>query len=285
MKSDRRKPGIIPHIWFEDQALEAAKLYVGLFPDSQMMSEISLDGTPSGSVIVLNLRLADQPFRFLNAGPYSERNPSVSYMVACDSEAEIDRLWQGLAEGAEILMPIDAYDFSGRYGWLKDRYGVSWQLMLSTEPEIQKITPSFLFVNSAFGKAEKAMNRFMSLFPDSGPVGPPAYHSGDDPQGGGKTLDYARFFNEMQSLIVECGDQKELDYYWNALTHDKSAEQCGWLKDEFGLSWQIVPVAMERMMREGNKAQLAAVTDAFLKMKKFDIAALEEAYACNSSPR
>ena len=297
MKKNFRNPKIVPHIWFEDQGIEAAKVYLEVFPDSEILSDVVLDGTPSGSVTVVNLRLADLRFQFLNAGPLFERNPSISYMVACRSVDEVDRLWTGLSDGAEILMPLDAYEFSNRYGWLKDRFGVSWQLILTTESGLQKITPAFLFVNEVYGKAEAAMNGLMSLFPDSGLVGQSAAHMDDNAEGGKKVLDYARFslagqeivfmdsgfehqfsFNEMQSLIVECEDQEELDFYWNALSYDKSAEQCGWLKDKYGISWQIVPNAMERMMREGNKAQLTAVTGAFLKMKKFNIAALEDAF-------
>ena len=77
---------------------------------------------------------------------------------------------------------------------------------------------------------------------------------------------------------MDCHDQEEVDYYWVKLSADPKAEQCGWLKDKYGLSWQIIPKAMDEMMRNGSKAQIARVTKAFLKMKKFDIAKLEKAY-------
>lgn len=86
-------------------------------------------------------------------------------------------------------------------------------------------------------------------------------------------------FNEAISFVISCKDQAEVDYYWERLTSDGGSEsQCGWLKDKYGLSWQVVPDAMERMMSTGTKEQIGRVTQAFLKMQKFDIATLENAF-------
>jgi predicted 3-demethylubiquinone-9 3-methyltransferase (glyoxalase superfamily) len=85
-------------------------------------------------------------------------------------------------------------------------------------------------------------------------------------------------FNEAISLIVNCDTQEEIDYYWEKLSAVPEAEQCGWLKDKFGLSWQIVPTEMDEMMRAGTAEQIARLTQAFLKMKKFDLAELHRAY-------
>jgi len=85
-------------------------------------------------------------------------------------------------------------------------------------------------------------------------------------------------FNEAISFIVHCDTQEEIDYYWKNLTAVPEAEQCGWLKDKYGFSWQIVPTAMDEMMTKGSKEQIARVTEAFLKMKKFDIESLKRAY-------
>jgi predicted 3-demethylubiquinone-9 3-methyltransferase (glyoxalase superfamily) len=85
-------------------------------------------------------------------------------------------------------------------------------------------------------------------------------------------------FNEAISFIVHCDTQEEIDYYWEKLSAVPEAEQCGWLKDKFGLSWQIVPTVMNEMMKNKDQAKLARVTEAFLKMKKFDLAALQRAY-------
>jgi predicted 3-demethylubiquinone-9 3-methyltransferase (glyoxalase superfamily) len=85
-------------------------------------------------------------------------------------------------------------------------------------------------------------------------------------------------FNEAISFVVHCDNQKEIDDYWEKLSAVPEAEQCGWLKDKYGLSWQIVPTALEEMLQDKDARKVARVTEAFLKMKKFDIAALERAY-------
>ena len=90
-------------------------------------------------------------------------------------------------------------------------------------------------------------------------------------------------FNEAISFIVHCNTQEEIDYFWTKLSADRKAEQCGWLKDKFGLSWQIVPTVMEEMLSTQDETKLARVTEAFLKMKKFDIAKLKEAYGQSRS--
>jgi len=85
-------------------------------------------------------------------------------------------------------------------------------------------------------------------------------------------------FNESISFVVSCETQKEIDYYWEKLSADPKAEQCGWLKDKYGVSWQIVPTVMYKMQKSKDKKKLARVTEAFLKMKKFDIETLQKAY-------
>lgn len=86
-------------------------------------------------------------------------------------------------------------------------------------------------------------------------------------------------FNEAVSFMVYCEDQKEIDYYWDKLSAEPNSEQCGWCKDKFGLSWQVVPTALDEMMSKGTPEQIDRVTQAFLKMKKFDLAELEKAAA------
>lgn len=91
-------------------------------------------------------------------------------------------------------------------------------------------------------------------------------------------LEHNSAFNEAISFIVPCEDQEEIDYFWEKLSADPKAGQCGWLKDKYGLSWQITPTLMNEMLGSGDKENIARVTQAFLKMKKFDIAALQRAY-------
>jgi predicted 3-demethylubiquinone-9 3-methyltransferase (glyoxalase superfamily) len=91
-------------------------------------------------------------------------------------------------------------------------------------------------------------------------------------------LEHEFAFNEAISFLVPCESQEQIDYYWEKLSAMPEAEQCGWLKDKYGLSWQVWPTAMGEMMTKGTPEQVARVTEAFLPMKKFDIAALKRAY-------
>jgi predicted 3-demethylubiquinone-9 3-methyltransferase (glyoxalase superfamily) len=203
-------------------------------------------------------------------------------------------------------MPLDAYPFSERYGWIEDKYGLSWQVVhAGGEPIHQKLTPVIMFVGNVCGKAEDAVNFYVSVFQNA-PNGAKGqtkaqffsrYGKGAEPDKEG-TVQYAHFcllgqefgamdsarehrfaFNEAISFIVPCDTQEEIDYFWGKLSADPKAEQCGWLKDKYGLSWQIAPAAMQEFLDGGDKARMERVTQAFLKMKKFDIAALERAAA------
>jgi predicted 3-demethylubiquinone-9 3-methyltransferase (glyoxalase superfamily) len=289
---------IIPCIWFEGDVEAIAEWYVAKFPDSFVDYTTKLMDTPSGETTIVTVSLAGQFFQLLGAGPLKERNPSISYMVTFPTSEEVETLWNELVEGAEVLMPLDTYDFSERYGWLADKHGVSWQIMHSGGMDIQTVTPCFLFVGDVFGRAEAAMNDWISTFPDSYVLEDQMirYGATDGPELEGK-LNYARFvlsgrefvamdsaenhqfaFNEMQSLIAFCESQAEIDEYWAKLSAVPEAEQCGWLQDRYGVSWQIVPWEMEEMLTTGTKEQLARVTEAFLPMKKIDVATLRNVY-------
>lgn len=288
---------ITTHLWFDTQAKEAATFYTGVFPNSRIESIVTLPGTPSGDTDIVTLNLAGLPFQFISAGPMFKINPSVSFQVACASKAEVDTLWQALAEAGTPLMELGAYPFSEWFGWIQDRYGVSWQIMHTAAPIQQKITPMLMFVGAQAGKAEEAIRFYASLFPNAAVGSITHYGPSEAPDAEG-TVKQAAFmlagqhftamdsahahdfqFNEAISLMVYCDTQAEIDHYWDSLTADPTAEQCGWLKDRFGLSWQIVPTAMDAMMADPDPAKIARVTEAFLQMKKFDLAALQRAYA------
>jgi predicted 3-demethylubiquinone-9 3-methyltransferase (glyoxalase superfamily) len=288
---------ITPHLWFDTQAKEAAELYTSLFEDSKIENVTTLRDTPSGDCDVVSFVLAGQPFMSISAGPLFAFNPSVSFLVSCATKDEVDRLWSRLIEGGTALMPLDSYPFSDHYGWLQDRYGLSWQVMKSGDSEIaQKIIPTLMFVGDVCGKAEQAIKFYAGIF--NGEVGQVLrYSAGEEPDKEGtvrhagfklegyefaamdSALDHGFSFNEAISLIVYCDTQDQIDYYWDRLSAVPEAEQCGWLKDRFGLSWQIVPRAMDKMLEDADEATAARVTQAFLSMKKFDLARLEGAYA------
>lgn len=148
---------IVPHLWFDKEAKEAAGFYCSVFPDSRITNITTLHDTPSGTVDVVSFELSDQPFMAISAGPLFKFNESISFMVPCET-------------------------------------------------------------------------------------------------------------------------QEEIDYYWEKLSAVPDAEQCGWLKDKYGLSWQVWPIVLGEMMKSGTEEQISRVTQAFLKMKKFDIDALKRAY-------
>jgi predicted 3-demethylubiquinone-9 3-methyltransferase (glyoxalase superfamily) len=295
---------ITPHLWFDKEAKEASTFYASLLPDSQVSSIQTIHGTPSGDCDIVSFTMAGQPFMAISAGPYFKINPSISFFINfdpsrnADASKQIDEVWNKLAEGGTALMPMQEYPFSKRYGWMQDRYGTSWQLIL-TDPageERPTIVPSLLFVNDKCGKAEEASDFYLSIFSGSKRGTVARYPAGMAPDKEGalmftdfKLLDtwmaamdsaheHKFSFNEAISFIVKCDTQKEIDYYWEKLSAVPSAEQCGWLKDKYGVSWQIVPSVMDEMMAHGTKEQVARVTELFLKMKKFIIADLEKAY-------
>ncbi|MFD2332698.1 VOC family protein [Cohnella sp. GCM10020058] len=297
-------PRIVPHLWFDREAKEAAAFYSSVFPDSAITSATTLRETPSGDSDVVSFTIWGRPFMAISAGPLFKMNPSVSFMVNFDPSLDdraselLDEIWNKLSEGGAPLMPLGEYPFSKRYGWIQDKYGVNWQLIL-TNPEGEPrptIIPSLMFTGDNAGKAEEARELYLSVFERSRPGQLHRYGPGRAPDREG-TVMFSDFmventwmtamdsahnhgfnFNEAISLLVRCDTQAQIDAYWSALSADPQAEQCGWLKDKFGLSWQIAPTAMEDMMANGTPEQIARVTAAFMPMKKLDIAKLEEAY-------
>jgi predicted 3-demethylubiquinone-9 3-methyltransferase (glyoxalase superfamily) len=288
---------ITPHLWFDKEAREAAELYASVFPNSRVTNVTTLHDTPSGDCDVVSFELAGHPFMAISAGPLFQFNPSVSFHVKCRTKQEVDDLWEKLSKGGKALMPIDSYPFSERYGWLQDRYGLSWQLMFVGDVEMkQKVTPVLMFVGKVVGKAEEAIHFYTSVFKQASSEVLARYGKGEEPDREG-TVKYAAFelsgtefgamdsahehnfaFNEAISFIVSCDDQAEIDYYWDRLSAVPESEQCGWLKDKYGVSWQVSPKEIDEMMQKGTREQVDRITQAFLPMKKLDIAALRKAY-------
>lgn len=289
---------ITTHLWFDNQAREAAAFYEPVFNGtSSAEAVVTLDNTPSGSVDIVSVVLRGRHFTLLSAGPLFKFNPSVSFLVACETTEEVDAVWDGLKEGGKPLMDIGTYPFSERYGWIQDKYGISWQVMHMGERQIRdRIVPTMMFTGALAGKAEEVINFYTSVFRDAAVGHVMRYGAGEGPDAEGSvkhagfTLEGQEFagmdsahphgfvFNEAVSFIVHCSTQEEIDYYWEKLSAHPEAEQCGWLKDKYGFSWQIVPTVMEEMLNASDKERIARVTAAFLKMKKFDIAKLTEAY-------
>jgi predicted 3-demethylubiquinone-9 3-methyltransferase (glyoxalase superfamily) len=285
------------HLWFDKEAKEAAEFYTSVFLDSEIKNTLVLHNTPSGSVDVVTIQLLGEEFTLISAGPLFRFTPAISFLVACKTKQEVDDIWGELANGGSALMELGEYPFSQRYGWVQDRYGLSWQVMFMGEQPIQqRIIPTLLFTRNRAGKAEEAIRFYSSVFHDSNVGDIIRYGKGEEPEREG-TVKYATFtiegkefaamdsarehdftFNEAISFMVHCDNQEQINYYWDKLSADPKAEQCGWLKDPYGVSWQIVPTVMDEMMNTKDEKKLARVTQAFLQMKKFDIAALQQAY-------
>lgn len=294
---------IIPHLWFNTEAKEATAFYTSLFPNSAITKTYVLKNTPSGDVDVVAFTVCGYELLCISAGPYFKLNPSISLMVnfdpSQDAEAatRIDSIWEKLVEGGKILMPLQEYPFSKRYGWVEDRFGVSWQLIL-TDPQGEErpiVIPAMLFVGDVCGKSEEASDFYLSIFKDT-KRGIIAHYPAGTPSEKEENVMFTDFklqnqwfaamdssqehnfkFNEAFSFIVNCDTQEEIDYYWEKLSAVPESEQCGWLKDKYGVSWQIVPSDFEEVFQSGDEAKIKRVTDAFMQMKKFDIATLERA--------
>lgn len=287
---------LIPHVWYDNKAYEAAQWYVALFDDSKITLRRTIYDTPSGDAELVNFELAGFKIASISAGPYFELNNAVSLMVGCKNIEDVDRLYKELSKDGNVLMPINAYPFSKRYGWIQDRYGLSWQLMLDENlTEKFSIRPCLLFGDGVCGKAEEAMNRLTEIIEGS-KIGFISYYNVGEAQDTRAKVNYGELsllgtecvfmdhgyggeesFNEALSFIISCDDQKELDYYTDQLSYDTEAEQCGWVKDVFGISWQLNPSSLESMYQNCTVEEAERMTQALLKMKRLDIRALEAA--------
>ncbi|HFI4796205.1 TPA: VOC family protein [Elizabethkingia anophelis] len=278
---------IFPCLWCNGDAKESAEFYCQVFG-----GKITVD-TP----VVINIELFGQKLMLLNAGPQFEKNPSISFLINCASEEDVQHYWDQLSEGGMVLMELDSYPWSKKYGWIKDKYGTTWQLYFG-EMQEQRLVPTFMFMHRNNGKAMEAMEFYTSTFLESKIEGVLKYkdggENGEDPENVqhaqfvinnymlscmDSSLDHKFDFNEGISLVIMTNDQKETDHLWNTLISGGGRESmCGWLKDQYGVSWQIVPKKLIELMNDTDPAKSQKVVQAMLKMQKIIIAHLEEAY-------
>lgn len=294
---------ITPNLWFDGNAQESVDFYVAAFPDSRVITTFNYPDSAeegladfqldmAGKVLTVDFELSGLRFTAINAGPEFKPNASISFMVNFDPSKDtqarehLDELWDKLIDGGEALMPLDEYPYSKRYGWCKDKYGLTWQLIL-TDPEGDPrpfIIPSLLFGGKNVNKAEEAIKFYISVFKDA-KLGTVAHYTQDSGPAKKGSLMFADFtlagqwfagmdsvveqdftFNEAVSLAITCKDQAEIDYFWKKLSASPENEQCGWCKDKYGLSWQVVPENMEELMKKpGAYAKM-------MQMKKIVIA-------------
>lgn len=275
---------IYPCLTLKGKVAEAAPFYIDTFGEGKVVQT---------SPYVIMIELSGQKIMLLNDGPSSTPNGSVSFMVSSDSAEETEVYWNKLIDGGKALMPIDNYPWSIRYGWVQDKYGVSWQLFTGETKASQKFSPSFMFTGADAGKAAEAVHFYTELFQNSHIDGIMEYTEGDGDTPG--FVKHAQFkindftamamdssanhgfgFNDSVSIVVDCDTQTEIDKYWEGLTANGGQEvACGWLTDKYGISWQIVPKVLGQLMSDPERGQ--RVMAALMKMKKLIIADLESA--------
>lgn len=280
------KEKITPCLWFDGKAKEAASLYCSVFADSRITEQ---------SPIVTGIDVSGQSITLLDGGPVYKPNPSISFYYICEKELDIDRIWKALSNGGQVMMPLDKYPWGEKYGWITDTYGISWQLALGKISDVgQRITPCLMFTGKQYGFAEDAIKYYTSIFEDSKVDGILRYNNNELPDKEGKVkhaqivlcgqkfmlMESAHthnfMFSEGVSLTVYCETQQEIDRYWQNLTEGGGEESmCGWLKDKYGVSWQIVPTILSKIMKDPAKAGKAA--KAFMAMRKLNIEQIVQA--------
>lgn len=310
---------IVPCLWFDRNCEEAMNFYVSIFSNftwkkgkSKIISiqryekGMETPGIESSYGLVLTGIFELEGFRImaLDGGPIYKINPSISFMLNFDpsenssAKESLKFLWDKLSDGSKILMPLQKYPFSEYYGWVQDKFGVTWQLIL-TDPKGEKrpfIIPSLMFTGDNSGNAQKTVDYYLSVFKNSkmGIISRYGKEQGSDLEGkvafcdfmienqwfaamdSGKMHDFT--FNEAVSLTVDCKDQHEIDLLWTNLSNVPESEQCGWLKDKFGISWQIVPTRLGELLSDPDTKKAHRVLNAMLNMKKIIISDLEKAY-------
>ena len=291
------KSNLVPCLWFDQEAEEAVKFYVSIFKDGKTgdIARFSKDGLlPKGSILTMEFQLDGQNFLALNGGPYFTFTPAASFFVGCENVEEFDDLWERLNEKGKILMEAGSMPpFFEKFGWVQDKYGLSWQLGTCGIP--QYIVPFLLFVGKQQGRAEEAINFYRSVF-DSAEIESIIYYGKEGGETEGTvqhvsfTLNGQKFmasdgglahsfaFNEAVSFCVYCQTQAEIDRYWETLSEGGGKGQCGWLKDKFGISWQIIPASLPKMMTDENLERVERVSEVLLKMTKLDMEILQKAY-------
>ena len=300
------KQKITSSLWFDKDCEEAMNLYTSVFENSKIVSIKRYPEGPlgdpwkgmEGKVLTGVFELAGQRFIALDGGSYFKFNPAVSLFVNCATVEEVKNIFEKLSVGGFVMMPLQKYPFSEMYVWFADKYGLSWQINVRGSKE--KIVPAFMFVGDKFGRAEEAIKFYTSIFKDSSIDTIARYEKGEGDEEG--KVKYASFvlegqqFKAMESSLshkfvangaisqyIECETQEEIDYYWDKLKEggDEKAQQCGWLQDKFGFSWQVSPAILGKLLSDPDPIKSDRVLQAMLQMKKIDIAGLNEAYDKN----
>lgn len=288
---------IVPHLWFNNNIQEAADFYADVFPNAEASLGVSHPDT--GEPVTAHIDIDGYRIALINGGPETSPTPAISFFVNFDpsrmddAREQLTSLWEKLTPGGTVLMELGSYPFSDHYGWVADRFGYNWQLML-TNPDGEPrpfIVPNLMFCGPVQGKAKEAVDEYIELFDDAklgnrvtyGAMGAAGTDSPDavpqqsdivfsDFQLCGEWLsamdsgvEQPFTFNMATSFMVIVKDQSELDHYWNGLSADPEKEICGWLEDKYGVSWQIAPENLSELLARPNGFEN------MMKMKKLII--------------
>lgn len=272
---------ITPFLWFEEDAVGAAEYYASIFPNSRVTSR----------GFVVSFQLLGQSFLALGGhGRPFKFTPNISLVVCCDTVAEVDTYWSRLIEGGVALKELQQTPFSEKYGCLTDKHGLSWQILVAPCATL-KIAPSVTFTA---GQARDAMKFIAAVMPNSKITCEMLFGPGECGLEGlvkhGEVLLNGNFvlmtsetsgpveLTGAVSLMVTCKTQEEIDRLWAALGEGGCEQDCGWVTDRFGVTWQIVPECLPLLMATENKERNIRVSTAMCTMKKFVIADLQKAY-------
>ena len=278
---------ITPAIWCDGTADEAAQFYTDVFRDTSIAEQAP---GLAATVSIHGFRLS-----LINGGNQYAPNPSISCILNFDpllfggeeqARDYLDELYERLSTGG-VLMELGEYPFSPRYAWVRDRFGMTWQLML-TDPDGDPrpfVIPSFMFGGTNHAHAEEATDTWIALFDNARRGALYRYEEGGPLDAG--TVMFTDFtlrgtwmaatdsgtfhdftFTPGVSMIVSCRDQEEIDRYWAGLSAVPEAERCGWCVDRWGVSWQVVPHNIAELMAN------AATRDKILHMGKIDLTTL-----------
>ncbi|GAA1228123.1 VOC family protein [Rhodoglobus aureus] len=258
---------ITPCLWFDNDAEEAVAFYTAAFPGvvvhdtnyypTEGLAEFQQNR--AGKVLTIDFEIVGQRLMALNAGDNFTFNESSSFMVNFDPSIDpdarhkLDALWETLIDGGTALIPLDEYAFSARYGWVRDRFGLNWQLIF-TDPVGERrpmIIPALMFGGPVQNRAREAAEYYATTFEDSHLATDTRYTEQTGPAMPGSVM-FSDFrlrdqwfvamdaggvqnvtFTEAVSFVVPCSGQSEIDRFWAALSAVPDAEQCGWCKDKF----------------------------------------------------
>lgn len=274
---------IISSIRFDSQSKEAAEFYCSIFPDSTINN---ID--PITTTFTL---LKGYQFVWINGGPNFQPNPSISFSAWIIDKDLTKQIWDKISEWWTVMMEYGEYPRSPAYGRCNDKYGVSRQIMFDNRPErtTSAIVPSLMFTKELAWKAEEAINLYTKIFKNASIDFLWRYEEwGVDKawtiNHGEFTLEWQQFiamdsalshdfsFTEWVSLVINCKDQDEVDYYRDKLIADWWSEsQCGRCKDKYGVSRQVIPVQLMQALGNPDQTKAQYAMKQMLKMKKIII--------------